>query len=326
MALAFETRRTPLALWSRRVALLALQLALAAVVLHRFAGLPTPLMLNLVKAALAGALLAILLALGALALVWRRGHVGAGAALGAMTLAGGLIAWPVAAFVPPMLKLPPLTDVSTDTESPPRFEALAKLRGLGANAAAYPGGHLARAQTEFHPDLKTMVVTRGVVESFDLTREIVRRAKWSIVGERIPSRDNPVGIIEAEAMTTVMGYRDDVVIRLRGERDRTRIDVRSASRFGNHDLGRNAARVRELMAELHIRLDLGVPLEPETIAMRRKLRQKMLQGRAQVTGAPLPTKPGQAQPGAQREPGKTAVPRSRAEGRDRGKRSRQSWE
>src|SRR5262249_21289949 len=58
------------------------------------------------------------------------------------------------------------------------------------------------------------------------------------------------GRIEAVARTPIMGFRDDVVIRVRAEPDGTRIDARSSSRYGAFDFGTNAARVGGLMNDI----------------------------------------------------------------------------
>ena len=47
-----------------------------------------------------------------------------------------------------------------------------------------------------------------------------------------------------------MGLRDDVVVRVRGGADGSRIDVRSSSRFGSFDFGWNAARIRKLIEDI----------------------------------------------------------------------------
>jgi uncharacterized protein (DUF1499 family) len=47
-----------------------------------------------------------------------------------------------------------------------------------------------------------------------------------------------------------MGFRDDVVVRIRVLRGDVRIDIRSASRYGRHDFGMNARRVRNLAEEI----------------------------------------------------------------------------
>jgi hypothetical protein len=47
-----------------------------------------------------------------------------------------------------------------------------------------------------------------------------------------------------------MGFRDDVVIRISPVGPGSRVDVRSASRFGEHDFGANASRVRSLLEDI----------------------------------------------------------------------------
>jgi hypothetical protein len=59
-----------------------------------------------------------------------------------------------------------------------------------------------------------------------------------------------------------MGFREDVVVRIRGDGEGSRIDVRSASRYGYHDLGGNAARVRALLDDIDEAVDAQKP-EPD---------------------------------------------------------------
>ena len=50
--------------------------------------------------------------------------------------------------------------------------------------------------------------------------------------------------------TRWFGFRDDIVVRIRPEGAGSRVDVRSASRVGRSDIGKNAERVREFLAKL----------------------------------------------------------------------------
>lgn len=59
-----------------------------------------------------------------------------------------------------------------------------------------------------------------------------------------------VATLHAVARTPLFGFPDDVVVRLRPEGNRTRLDMRSASRTGLHDLGQNARRIRGFLAAL----------------------------------------------------------------------------
>ena len=58
------------------------------------------------------------------------------------------------------------------------------------------------------------------------------------------------GYIEAVARTLIMGFRDDVAVRIRAVGDGARVDVRSSSRYGRSDFGVNAARVRALLDDI----------------------------------------------------------------------------
>jgi hypothetical protein len=52
------------------------------------------------------------------------------------------------------------------------------------------------------------------------------------------------------ARSLILGFREDVVVRIRATNDGTRIDARSASRYGRSDFGSNATRVRNLMSDI----------------------------------------------------------------------------
>jgi uncharacterized protein (DUF1499 family) len=58
------------------------------------------------------------------------------------------------------------------------------------------------------------------------------------------------GRIEAVAYSSLMGFRDDVVVRVREDPDGARIDARSSSRYGSFDFGTNASRIRRLMNDI----------------------------------------------------------------------------
>jgi Protein of unknown function (DUF1499) len=85
----------------------------------------------------------------------------------------------------------------------------------------------------------------------------LKRMRLQIVSET-PPRQRQAGFIEAVDRTTVIGFYDDVVVRVDSEGGRSRVDVRSASRIGPHDFGRNASRVRRVLSEMQARVDASV--------------------------------------------------------------------
>jgi len=93
------------------------------------------------------------------------------------------------------------------------------------------------------------------------------------VVERSPQAGRRDGQIEAVARTPIMGFRDDVAVRIRTTRDGALIDVRSASRYGKHDLGANASRVRSLLEDVDEEISARTD-QQERAARRRQQQQK----------------------------------------------------
>jgi len=79
---------------------------------------------------------------------------------------------------------------------------------------------------------------------------LVTKRRWHVVDARPPAGGRRDAVIEAVARTPIMGFRDDVVIRVSAAVDGARVDVRSASRYGLHDFGTNAARIRSLLEDI----------------------------------------------------------------------------
>ena len=63
--------------------------------------------------------------------------------------------------------------------------------------------------------------------------------------------------LEASAKTRVMGFVDDVIVRVTDEGESTYVDMRSASRFGARDFGANARRIADFMNALDLRIQTG---------------------------------------------------------------------
>ena len=63
------------------------------------------------------------------------------------------------------------------------------------------------------------------------------------------------GIVEATDTTTWFGFKDDVVVRINDEGSQRFVDIRSKSRVGRSDLGKNAERIHSLIDEINTLLD-----------------------------------------------------------------------
>lgn len=249
-------------------------LALVAVVGHRFFGMATPVLLVLLLIAFGGAIIGLAQGLFAAVRIWRHGGTGAARILIAILIGLGMLAWPLSYYTD-YKRLPMLNDVTTDTSDPPQFSALAAFRtGQGANGITYKSVAFSARQRAAYPDIQPMIINRSVEETFDLVVNAVRRLRMRVVQETPPDEQNAgVGRLEAVDSTLIMGFNDDVAVRVTGIEAGARVDIRSASRYGRHDLGRNVERVREMMREIVARLESTIPGAAEN--RRRRSRADM---------------------------------------------------
>jgi uncharacterized protein (DUF1499 family) len=238
-----------LAIWSRRLALFAIAVVLLVVVIVNLGFLdPVPAIASL-AGSLFFALVAMVLAFGAFVVIWRQGLRGLGLAVAALGIGVAMLAYPAYLGVL-FYRLPAVNDITTDPIDPPRFEATARLRPRGANPIAYPGAAAMRLQRASYPDIEPLLVSVPPLEAYDAALAVITKRKWRIVDVRPPQTGRREGRIEAVARTPIMGFRDDIVVRVRSAEDGARIDMRSASRYGQHDFGANASRLRSLSNDI----------------------------------------------------------------------------
>jgi uncharacterized protein (DUF1499 family) len=245
-----EQPTSRLAIWSRRLALFSLAATFIAIIVVRSGALEIVPALSTLGGALALALLAILLAFGAATSIWKDGVGGIGEAVTGLLIGLALIAYPLYVGVK-AYRLPAIYDITTDPIDPPRFDAIARLRPRDANPVTYAGLYTAEQQRTAYSDIEPDMTSVSPQEAYDAALKVITRRKWHVVDARPPQGTAPrEGLIEAIARTPILGFRDDVAVRVRATRDGARIDVRSASRYGRHDLGTNAARVRALIEDI----------------------------------------------------------------------------
>jgi uncharacterized protein (DUF1499 family) len=240
-------------LWARRMALFFVQLLILTVLLHRFGTLATPAAMNLMAVSIGGLFLAIIVAVIGLVRIWFGGQIGAAQAFTGIAIALAGLAVPLF-FLSQYFLLPQLNDIQT-TRQPMEFKQLAAVRPTDANRIVEPDLAAAEEREKAYPDIRPMELERSVTETFDIVHEAVKRLGWTIVLNEPPAEEP--GRIEATNRTMIMGYTDDALIRVTGDDTHAFIDVRSASRYGMHDLGANAEHIRELFAEVKAALEKG---------------------------------------------------------------------
>ncbi len=262
--LAIPEREPASSRWATRAALFAFGLIVTAAFLHRLFGLDTPVAFNLVAVALAIAVGSLLAAGAAAVTIWRTGRPGTARVLFAVFLGLALLMLPLVYQVW-VRSYPMLSDITTDVRRPPALTAAARLRGPGNNSVTYNAAKWAELQQDAYPDIRPMTIARSGEEAYALVVDAVKRLKMDLVREDPPdAAAGTDGIIEAVDRTLVMGFYDDVAIRVSAGEETSWVDIRSASRFGRGDMGRNAGRIRALVTEIQARVDATVPAAKES--------------------------------------------------------------
>jgi uncharacterized protein (DUF1499 family) len=249
-----------LAIWSRRFALFAIAAALIAIIIVR-AGLIEALPgMATFGGALAFAGLGILLALASFVTIWRQGLGGLGYAVTAIFIGAALLAYPAYLGVK-AYRLPPIYDITTDFLDPPGFDAVRRLRSRATNPVQYAGLYAAEQQRDAYPEVTSLELSVAPKTAYEHALALVNKRRWLVLDAREPQAKRRDGRIEAVARTPIMGFREDLVIRVRGTDEDSRVDMRSSSRYGFHDVGSNASRIRGFLDSLEAEIDASLERE-----------------------------------------------------------------
>jgi uncharacterized protein (DUF1499 family) len=186
--------------------------------------------------------------------------------------------------------VPPIHDITTDPLHPPAFTALMPILRQVPNSPIYGDGSASARKMErgavvafvtrgsgrtnrhaaevvrscahwdarclftvqevYYPMIRPLILDHeSRSEAYAKTLELVRQRHW-----RVAFASPGTGRIEAVARTPWFGFKDDVAIRIQKVPGGVRIDMRSESRIGLSDIGRNASRVEHFMRQLKARL------------------------------------------------------------------------
>jgi hypothetical protein len=189
-------------------------------------------------------------------------NVGTGAAYAVTGLVGSLAIVTIPIYDYIMVEvirgLPPIHDISTDTEHPPPFVALLHERKGASDSADYDGPKLVKTldgklatisalQKKYYSDIRSVGVLIPPAKLYARALNAAKAMDWQIVAE-VPSTGG--GRIEATKTTLLFGVVDDIVIRVKPAGIGARLDIRSKSREGENDLGQNAENIRSFVKKL----------------------------------------------------------------------------
>ena len=133
--------------------------------------------------------------------------------------------------------VPPIHNISTDQNDPPRFNKVLALRS-GLNPVEYDSDVLGEQQSNAYPRVQTLQSEMDAQASMLRSIEVLEN-----MGLNIVDTDFDALLVEATATSLLFGFKDDLVVRIRPSHSGSLIDLHSVSRVGQSDLGMNAKRI-----------------------------------------------------------------------------------
>jgi len=286
----YERRWSRSALWCQRLAIVTLFYFVIAVLLHRFGQVTTPQLFWLLGFGLLLLVVSLLLAVRGAIELWNEGRRGGRATVRGVVLCL-LMLLPFGWAAYEVVRLPPVSDVSTDAENPPAFIEIGRLRAAsgaqGMNPLAAYGPEYGEMIFAAYPRIGPRRYNAGAERVYASVRAIVADRGWTVVtvrgapiaeppapelapgseeGEAAPPPAANEGIvpqapldieIEAIATSMVFGFKNDVAIRILSEEEATLVDMRASARYGRHDFGSDARLIDGFLTDLDAAL-LGV--------------------------------------------------------------------
>ena len=154
-------------------------------------------------------------------------------------------------------KQPPSPDISTDFTNPPTLVSFVDARFVTPDQRS-------RLEVDF-PNARSRNYPITAPEMFDAVASLVDDRGWEVRASRRPATQVDTGELNA-VITTLLGFRQEVAIRVTGAADGTPIAMRSASLSTFPDFGENGARIEAFMLDLDAQVTLmlrnATPAQP----------------------------------------------------------------
>lgn len=243
-----ERQTSKAAGWSRRTGAFSAMLLATVWIGHHYELVETSVFLWVLSIVAFLAALALLFAGFAFSRLWSFGDRG-GRDLTVGALMAVLVLVPYGVVAYRVTSMPPLRDISTDLDDPPVLgTAAARTKDMNVLVPSTPGEQ--RLQAENYPLVTGRSYDLPLDDVVGAVETVMKRQGWKLV-EPLPAGDGQSEVtINAVAKSFILDLPADVAIRVRDDGDTTLVDMRSASRYGRHDLGDDADRIVAFLAEL----------------------------------------------------------------------------
>lgn len=141
-------------------------------------------------------------------------------------------------------QVPAIHDITTDTLVPPLFAYAKERRHRSHNSVVYDQNNSV-LQQQTYPHIQPLRLSSSPSVVIEAVQQVMTNKGWQLHGV-----DRVAGTVEAYDVTPLMGFVDDIIVRVRQHEEGSWVDIRSASRIGRSDFGANAARIDEFSKAL----------------------------------------------------------------------------
>lgn len=236
--------------WAKTLASFALVLACTASVGHRYTMVETVAFFWVLALVAGLAVLALLGAAVGFARLWTNGDKAGKASLAAIFLALIVLTpFGIAGYL--AYALPPLTDISTDLTEPPPLVRAARLRTADMNPIQPLSQEAIAAQRLAYPDVAGRRFDGSMERVINAVQVVLTAHGWQPKApwpSELQAGDEIV--LELDAPSFILRLPADAVLRLTDEGESVFLDMRLNARYGPHDLGDNARRIRSFMNDV----------------------------------------------------------------------------
>ncbi|MCF6321985.1 MAG: DUF1499 domain-containing protein [Rhizobiaceae bacterium] len=271
-------RRSKSAYWCRRLAIFAVPYFLLTIFMHRWDYITTNQTMGLLAFGFILLIISILFALYAIVQLWSDGVKGGQAMIVGIFLSFTMLA-PYFIYAGLAMKYPALNDISTNLDELPQYgEKTRSLRNARnvpqTNSIEEPyGDDEISAILTTYPKINPRRYPAGPERVLEAVRSIIADRSWAITEIRgLPTvaeeNEEPIKqdnadevaqlesahlddiLVDAVTSSLIFAFRNDIVIKIVSEEENTLVEMRSASRWGEHDFGSNASIIEKFLADL----------------------------------------------------------------------------
>jgi hypothetical protein len=129
-------------------------------------------------------------------------------------------------------------------------------------------GDLARSIAAAFPNVASRTYPLGPEQVFELALALATARGWEVEARLAPQGPAGEGQLNA-IVVTLLGWRDEISVRVTGVPEGSTVAMRSSSQVGTHDLGENGHRIEEFLLALDTEVTvimrdapLNAPVEP----------------------------------------------------------------